>query len=127
MNRIFHFLMGPEMIWAFFYLVVVVIIRLTSSPVKSMDSFWISTAWWIPLLLVPLTFLLYYVPGVIHNWLLLRIWIVCLVGGHFVLNRSLLAHSEQGPGVGTAYIMGMALIFIPLIGGTIWALIKFKR
>ena len=125
MNKISALLIGPELLWMFFYLVVVMLIKVTSSPVKSMDNFWISTAWWFPLLLVTLTFLLYYVPGVIHDWLLLRIWLACLIGGHFVLNRSLLAHSEQGPGVGTAYMVGMILLFLPLIIGTIWARIKF--
>lgn len=125
MNKISSFLIGPELLWMFFYLVMDMLIKGTSSPVKSMDSFWISTAWWVPLLLVPLTFLLYFVPGVMHDWLLLRIWLVCLIGGHFVLNRSLLAHSEQGPGVGTAYMMGMILLLLPLIIGTIWARIKF--
>ena len=125
MNKISALLIGPELLWMFFYLVVVMLIKVTSSPVKSMDSFWISTAWWFPLLLVTLTFLLYYVPGVMHDWLLLRIWLACLIGGHFVLNRSLLAHSEQGPGVGTAYMVGIILLFLPLIIGTIWARIKF--
>jgi hypothetical protein len=125
MNRILHFLIGPEALWLFFYIVVLSIIRITASPVKSMDSFWISLAYIIPLVLIPLTFGLYYVPGVIRDWLILRIWIVGIVGGHIVLNRSLMAHSEQGPGVGTAYIMGMGFMFFALIAGTIWARIKF--
>ena len=98
---------------------------MTSSPIKSMDNFWVSTAYFIPLILLPLTFLLYYFPGVIRDWMLLRIWIVGIIGGHFVLNRSLQAHSEQGPGVGTAYMMGIIFIFIVLVIGSIWAKIKF--
>lgn len=118
-------LIGPELLWCFFYLVVVVVIKMTSSPIKSMDNFWVSTAYFIPLILLPLTFLLYYFPGVIKDWMLLRIWIVGIIGGHFVLNRSLQAHSEQGPGVGTAYMMGIIFIFIILVIGSIWAKIKF--
>ena len=118
-------LIGPELLWVFFYLVVVVVIKMTSSPIKSMDNFWVSTAYFIPLILLPLTFLLYYFPGVIKDWMLLRIWIVGILGGHFVLNRSLQAHSEQGPGVGTAYMMGIIFIFIILVIGSIWAKIKF--
>ncbi len=125
MNRILHFLIGPELLWFFFYLVVLMIIKATASPVKSMDDFWVSTAYLIPLVLLPLTFLLYYVPGVIKDWMLLRIWIVGIIGGHFVLNRSLESHSEGGPGVGTAYMMGMIFIIIILIIGSIWAKIKF--
>jgi len=125
MNKLSHLLIGPELLWLFFYLVVLAIIKVTSSPIKSMDSFWLSTAYIIPLILIPLTFLLYYAPGVTRDWLLLRIWIVGIIGGHIVLNRSLLAHSEQGPGVGTAYMMGMGFMIFTLIAGSIWAKIKF--
>ena len=125
MNKLSHLLIGPELLWVFFYMVVLILIKVTASPVKTMDNFWVSTAYLIPLVLIPLTFLLYYMPGVIRDWLLLRIWIVGIVGGHFVLNRSLLAHSEQGPGVGTAYMMGMGLMFFALVAGSIWAKIKF--
>lgn len=125
MNKLVHFLIGPELLWFFFYLVVLIIVKVTASPVKSMDDFWVSTAYLIPLVLLPLTFLLYYVPGVIKDWMLLRIWIVGILGGHFVLNRSLNARSEGGPGVGTAYMMGMIFVFIILVIGSIWAKIKF--
>lgn len=84
------------------------------------------TAFIIPLVLIPVTFGVYYIPGVIRLWLLLRIWIVGLVGGHYMLSKSLSAHSEQGPGVGTAYIMGMGLIFIMLIVGSIYVKIRFR-
>jgi len=125
MNKLVHFLIGPELLWFFFYLVVLLIIKATASPVKSMDDFWVSTAYLIPLVLLPLTFLLYYIPGVIKDWMLLRIWIIGIIGGHFVLNRSLEAHSEGGPGVGTAYMMGIIFIIIILVIGSIWAKIKF--
>jgi len=125
MNKVLHFLIGPELLWILFYLLVGVVIKSTHSPIKSMDSFWVNTAYIIPLILIPLTFMLYFIPGVIRPWLILRIWIVGIVGGHYVLNRSLSAHSEQGPGVGTAYMMGIIFIFIILVIGSIWAKIKF--
>ena len=90
-----------------------------------MDSLWINTIYIVPLILLPLTFGLYYVPAAIKPWLLLRIWIVGLVGGHFVLNKCLMSHSEGGPGVGTAYIVGMGIQFLVLIAGSIWAAVKF--
>ena len=126
MNKLINFLVGPELLWVIFYFIVLLVIRLTNSPIKSMDSFWVNTSFLIPLILIPLTFMIYFIPGSIHKWMLLRIWIVGIIGGHYVLNKSLLAHSEQGPGVGTAYMMGMALIFIMLVLGTIFALIKFR-
>ena len=126
MNKLTNYLLGPELLWVIFYILVVVIIKSTHSPVKSMDSFWVNMAFVVPLVLIPLTFGLYFIPGVVHKWLLLRIWIVGIIGGHYVLSRSLDAHSEGGPGVGTAYIMGMGIVFIMLIAGSIFALIKFR-
>ena len=125
MNRLLHFLIGPELLWVIYYILVVVFIKLSHSPVKSMDSFWLSMAYLIPLILLPLSFMLYYIPGVIRPWLLPRLWLAGIIGGHFVLNKALIAHSEQGPGVGTAYMMGMIILFIALVGCTIWAVIKF--
>jgi hypothetical protein len=125
MNRLLHFLLGPELLWIVYYSIVALLIKLSHSPVKSMDSFWISMAYLIPLILLPLSFMLYYVPGVIRPWLLPRLWLAGVIGGHFVLSKALIAHSEQGPGVGTAYMMGMGILFFALIGCTIWTLIKF--
>jgi hypothetical protein len=125
MNRFMHFLFGPELLWVVYYFIIVLITKLTHSPIKSMDSFWIFMAYIIPLILLPLSFMLYFVPGTIKSWLLLRLWIAGIVGGHFVLSKALLAHSEQGPGVGTAYMMGMGFLFFVLIAGTIWSVIKF--
>jgi hypothetical protein len=125
MHRIYNILIGPETLWMIFYAIVVLVIKVTSSPVKSMDSFWSSMAYIVPFILIPLTFLLYYFPGVIKDWLLLRIWIVGLVGGHFILNKSMLAYSEQGSGIGTAYLMGLIFVIVGLIAGSIWAGIKF--
>lgn len=125
MNWLTHFLVGPELLWVLYYIIIVVFTKLTHSPIKSMDSFWISMAYIIPWVFLPLSFMLYYVPGVIKSWLLLRLWIARMVGGHFVLSKALLAHSEQGPGVGTAYMMGMGFLFFALIAGTIWSVIKF--
>lgn len=125
MNRVLQFLIGPELLWLCFYLVVLIIIKASGSPVKSMDGFWESTAWIVPLVLIPATFMLYYAPGVVRDWMLLRIWIVGLIGGHYVLGKSLSAYTDQGPGIGTAYIMGMGLLIFVLIAGSIWAKVKF--
>jgi len=125
MNRVAQFFIGPELLWVCFYLLVLVIIKASGSPVKSMDGFWESTAWTVPLVLIPLTFLLYYAPWVVRDWMLLRIWIVGLIGGHYILTKCLQAYTEQGPGIGTAYIMGMGLLIFVLVAGSIWVKVKF--
>lgn len=126
MNKLLNLLLGPELLWLLFYFLVLLIIKLTGSPVKSMDNFWENTYFTVPLILVPMTFALYYVPGVVHSWLLLRIWLACLIGGNFVLSKAMGSHTEQGPGIGTAYILGMGLIILVLIAGSIFAAIKFR-
>jgi hypothetical protein len=125
MQKPASFFVGPELAWIIYYIAVLVIMRITHSPAKQLDSFWISLAYIIPLILLPLTFAVYFIPVVPHKLLLLRMWIAGLVGCHFVLGKALLAHSEQGPGVGTAYMMGMGFAIFALIACSIWALIKF--
>ena len=125
MSKLPNLLLGPELLWLIFYGIVIIVIRASGSPMKSMDGFWSSMYYVVPLVLIPLTFMLYYVPGVTRPMLLLRIWIAGLVGGHYVLSRSLQAYTEQGPGVGTAYIIELDLLLVLLISVSIWAVIKF--
>ncbi len=125
MPRFLQLLIGPELLWAFYYLLVVVTIKVSGSPVKTMDNFWERLAFLVPLVAVPLVFGLYWVPGVERNWLLLRIWIAGLIGAHYVLEKGLGAYTEQGPGTGTAYIMGIIFVFFVLIAGSVFVKIKF--
>ena len=81
----------------------------------------------MPFVAVPLTFGLYWTPGVEHRWLLLRIWVAALVGTHYVLEKGLGAYSEQGPSIGTAYIMGILFAFFVLIVGSVFVKIKFSN
>lgn len=122
MQSLLPYFFGPELLWALFFLCIKGVIRYTRSPQKRMDTFWISLANFVPFIATPMTFALYQYPGVEHRWLLLRIWIAGVIGAHYVLDRGLSAHSRQGPGVGTAYIAGMALtIGMLLIGSVILA------
>lgn len=125
MNKSTSILIGPEVVWAVYYLILLGVIRFTHAPNKSLDSFWIALIYIIPLVFLPLTFGLYYVPGVVRSWLLLRLLIAGLLGCHFVIGKALLAHSEQGPGVGMAYMLGMGIALFVLVVGSVWALIKF--
>jgi len=59
------------------------------------------------------------------DWLLLRVWVVGLVGGHFVIERALSAYSTQGPGIGMAYLGSLMLEFAVLIVGSVFVKIKF--
>ncbi len=119
MDIFYTILVGPEMLWLLFFAYLKTLIRFTRSPRKQMDRLWLSLANFVPLIAVPMTFLLYQFPGIPHAWLLLRIWVSSIFGAHFVLDRGLGAHSEQGPGIGTAYMMGMILTFVMLVAGSL--------
>ncbi len=125
MPRIVQLLIGPELLWLFVYLLVVLTIKVSGSSIKSMDVFWEKLAYLVPFIAVPLTFGLYWTPGVERSWLLFRIWVAALVGTHFVLEKGLGAYSEQGPGIGMGYLTGIIFGFLVLGVGSIVVLIKF--
>jgi hypothetical protein len=120
MNWIF----GPELIWYLLYLLAIWLAKLNAAAPHSLDKFLENLHLWVPLAIL-LTFTLWYVPAVEKNWLLVRVWIACLVGGHHVLDKGLQGHSEQGPGIGTVYIVGWGMMFFALVIGTIFVKIKF--
>lgn len=118
-----RYLPGPELLWLILYGIATLVAKANVPPSKQLDKF-IENCWfWVPLLTL-LMFALWWIPPVEKRWLLLRMWIACLVGGHYVLDRVMRAYSEQGPGIGTAYIMGMIFIFVALIAGSV--MIRFR-
>lgn len=125
MSRLFQLLAGPELLWLFIYGAVTVLAKSNVPPTKGMDRFIELLCIWIPLLALA-TFVLWYIPVVEKQWLLLRVWVVCLVAGHFALEKGLGAYSEQGPGIGTAYIVGILLLFGALVAGSLFIKIRFS-
>ena len=118
-------LIGPELLWLFILGAAALVAKANVPPTKALDKF-IENCWfWLPLLAL-LSFALWYVPAVEKRWLLLlRVWVACLIGGHLAMEKVMNAYSQQGPGIGTAYIMGMGLLLFVLIGGTVFVKIKF--
>ncbi len=113
-----RFLIGPEIPWLLINLGALLLAKANVPPSKSIDNF-IENCWfWIPLLAL-LTFALWWVPGVEKRWLLLRVWLVCLIGGHFALEQAMRGYSQQGPGIGMGYLAGMMFLFIVLVAGSI--------
>ena len=123
-SSLLHWVFGPEILWFILYLLAGWLAKANAEPPHSLDGFLENLFLWVPLAVL-LTFSLWYFPGVEKNWLLLRVWIVCLVGGHYVLDAGLKGYSEQGPGIGTAYIVGIGILFFALIAGTIFVKIRF--
>lgn len=121
MNR----LPGPELYWLAVYGLLRLTGKFTGSPHVKMNAFWEASWYWIPLVLVPASFMVYYITGVPRSFMWLRLLVFGMIGAHFTLSYTLGLHTEQGPGIGTAYIIGLILSMIVIIAGTIWALIKF--
>jgi hypothetical protein len=116
--------LGPELFWLVFYSILVLVIQFTHAPDQSLDEGWVSMAYRVPLLVIPLSFGLYWLPFGHKKLLLLRLAISSILGSHFVLEKGLAAHSQQDPGVGTAYILGMLLSLVISALLTIGLLIK---
>ncbi len=118
------YLLGPELFWLLMYLAATVVGKMNTPPTQAMDDF-IENLWlWIPAVSL-LVFGLWWMPSVEKNWLLLRVWIFGLVGGHFVLEKALSAYSTQGPGIGMGYLAGLIFLFIALVAGSIFIKIRF--
>lgn len=119
-----RYLIGPELFWLLIYGVAVYVAKANTPPVKSVDNF-IDQCWfWIPAVSM-LVFGLWWLPSVEKNWLLLRVWLFGLIGGHFVLEKVISAYSTQGPGTGMGYLAGMIFLFVGLVVGSIIVLIRF--
>ncbi|GAA4395936.1 hypothetical protein GCM10023187_03460 [Nibrella viscosa] len=126
MPRSLQLLIGPELLWLLVFGAATLLAQANNPPSKSVEAFMESMGWYIPLVAL-LMFGLWLVPGVEKSWLLLRCWVASLTGAHLALEKALSAHSEQGPGIGTVYIMGMILLFFVLIVGSVVVVIFFRK
>ncbi len=116
--KILKIVLGPELCWIILYGVALAIARANKKNGFVYDAI-IENAWfYIPLLSV-LIFGLYWTPFVEKNWLWVRIWISGIIMGHVVLETTMKAYSNQGPGIGMGYLAGMLLLFILLVVGSI--------
>ncbi len=119
-----RFLLGPELFWLLLYAAATLLGKFNKAPKFPIDDF-IGTLWfWIPAVSV-LVFGLWWIPLVEKNWLLLRVWIFGLIGGHFVIEKAFGAYSQPGPGSGMGWIGGMIFLFFFLVVGSIFIKIRF--
>jgi hypothetical protein len=118
------YLIGPELFWAILYGGATLLGYLNQPPSKQIDA-WIDRCWfWIPVLSL-LVFALWWIPLPEKRGLLLRVWIAGIFGGHFVMERTMRAYSEQGPGSGMGYLAGMIFLLLFMLTGTIFIKIRF--
>lgn len=117
-------LLGPELFWLLLYAAAALVAKANIPPTNAMDDF-IDRCWfWIPAVSM-LVFGLWWIPSVEKNWLLLRVWIFGLIGGHFVAEKAISAYSNQGPGTGMGYLAAMIFVFVGLVAGSIFIKIRF--
>ncbi len=119
-----RFLLGPELFWLLLYFAAVFVGKMNTPPNHAIDSF-IDTSWFYIPAFSLLVFGLWWIPAVEKDWLLLRVWIVGIVGGHFVLEKTFSSYSVQGPGSGMGYLVAMILEFVVLVLGSIIVKIRF--
>lgn len=113
---------GPELYWIILYVAAVLFASANRKSGFAYDPI-IENVWlYVPLFSL-LIFGFYWIPFVEKNFLLLRIWITSTVSGHLILEKILSSCSQQGPGIGMAYLAGMLFLFILLVLGSI--IIKF--
>jgi len=118
MARFLHILIGPEVFWALLVLASITLANSNMPPSKSIDGLLEDFYIWIALAGL-LTFAFWFVPGIERNWLMLRIWIASILGAHLAMDNALSAYSQQGPGIGTVYIVGMLFLFFVLVVGSV--------
>lgn len=119
-----RYLIGPELLWLLAYGAARLVAKANVPPSKSIDDF-IDKSWFYLPLLVLVCFAMWWLPAVEKRWLLLRVWVACVLGGHFVLETIMSAYSTQGPGIGMGYLVGLFWLFLLLIAGSLFVLIKF--
>ena len=125
MNRLYPFLLGPELYWAATYLIVKMASRRNQEPdpgiTDLLDRYWAV----LPLVVVPLTFAFFLVPGVSRWWLLLRIDLAIAIGlaiaaTHYS-NAMTYHQPSAGPGAGTAWMMMLGSGYALMLLGTVIA------
>jgi hypothetical protein len=116
--KILKIIIGPELCWMILYMFSVTLSWTNKKSNYAYDGIIENVWFYVPLLSI-LIFALFWIPFVEKNWLLARIWISGIIMGHVVLETTMKAYSNQGPGIGMGYLAGMLFLFIILVIGSI--------
>lgn len=117
MTRLLPFLLGPELYWIVVCLAMQVLGR-TGGPARPEHCSTLDDHWgWLPFVVVPLTFVCFFVAGPGRWWLLLRIDLAiavgCVVAAWQFCNAMTYHNPSSGPGA------GMAFMVIPMFGAVL--------
>jgi hypothetical protein len=117
-------IIGPELYWVLLYTLAFILAWANKRYNYVYDGI-IENIWFYVPLLSMMIFGLYWIPFVMKNWLLARIWISSIIMGHLVLETTMKAYSSQGPGIGMGYLAGMLFLFFVLVVGSVVVKIVF--
>src|SRR5690606_25859868 len=115
--RIFGFmkptkcLVGPEVIWIIAFLLAGLLRKINTQQGGKYNAM-IEQSTSLPVILLGLTMLLFFIPPSGRPYLMLRIALTAIIGTHFLMTPLLQAHTVGGPGVGTIYLVAYILIFL---------------
>lgn len=116
------YLLGPELLWLLAYLAAYFIALPGRTPSRALENFIDKGSFYVPLL-VPLCFALFWMPMVEKSWLVVRIWIACILGGILVLEKIFGSYNRNDTQSGLNNRVGMLIIFGLLVLGSIgWAI-----
>lgn len=125
MTRLLPYLPGPELFWLMIYGIVLYLAARNVPPTPSGNWLLLGLWWVLPLIAIPLAFSFFFIPGIPKEWLFLRTNIACLIGLFAAMSKGLGAHGQGGPGVGTAWMVGIGLGFVSLF--VVNLVVKFLR
>jgi hypothetical protein len=125
MNRLISYFLGPELYWIVSYGLVRIAARRHLSPDPAITD-WLDERWPVlPLVVVPLTFALFLVPGTGRWWLLLRIDLAIAIGLVVATTHwceAMIYHKPSaGPGAGAGWMLMLSLGYVVMFVGTVIA------
>lgn len=132
MNRVFPYLLGPELFWVITCVLVRMATRRNLAPDPTITD-WLNHYWAVlPLIFVPLTFAFFFLPGSSRWWLLLRINLAIAIGLAIATTQyseGLIYHQpSSGPGAGTAWLVMLGIGYMLMaLGAVVAALVIWRR
>jgi hypothetical protein len=109
-----YLLFSPELIWLVLLMIAKMVARLNLQYQGKWDES-ITHIWWIIPVMSWIIFSIFNGMKVEVPYIHLRMWVSGVVFGHLILITLIESITEQNPGTGTIYILGMIVIFVSLV------------
>jgi hypothetical protein len=116
MPNMSQYWLSPEGCWATLLLLFRLLISWNILPSKVGEGVILSSWAWVPLFALA-TLGCYFFPFAIKKMFLTRAFFAGVICGHFLLDMLTSAYPDQGPGIGTTYLVGIIFILAALLVG----------